>query len=114
VPLERGALAAVYCSRPVRVVAELALYTFPDSRTLDRFWQGRMEELGRLVTESDEACVEGRTGMRSWEYGRIACYVDGGQAKIRWIDERTDTYGVLNATGNDLAALHAFWIRTAR
>jgi hypothetical protein len=45
-------------------------------------------------------------------HGEVICYVTrSGNAALRWTDQRTDTYGVLNAVAgrDDLAVLYRHW-----
>ena len=49
----------------------------------------------------------------SWAFGQIACYVEGGRAKIKWTDERSTTYGLIDTTSRDLEALYSWWLSEA-
>ncbi len=52
-------------------------------------------------------------GQATWPHGELVCYRSTApkEAKLRWIDERTNTYGVLDATDQDIARLHAVWTK---
>jgi hypothetical protein len=57
-------------------------------------------------------CADGRPGLDAWQYGEYLCYVaDAGYGLLRWTDERTGTYGVLNATAGrkNLTRLYRQW-----
>jgi len=57
-------------------------------------------------------CADGQPGRDTWLHGEYLCYVsDDGVALLRWTDERTDTYGVMNGVAGkkDLATLYRQW-----
>ena len=65
-----------------------------------------------LVPDSG-GCLDGTRGETSWDRGRVACWVTRTQrprlAHVRWTDEGSLVYGVLNGTTNDLARLASWW-----
>jgi hypothetical protein len=61
-----------------------------------------------------DACADGEPGLGRWASGGIVCYVEDGIAKIRWTDERSGLYGVVDATDRNLAALYAWWRSNGR
>ena len=113
-PLEEGAVAAVIfddLERELhRSVDYVALFRFRDADRLDGFWTWRASSMP--VPMRPGPCADGRPGWDRWLHGEYACYVhDDGYAALRWIDERTSTYGVMNAVAGstDLAALYGHW-----
>ena len=50
-------------------------------------------------------------GVRKWEHGRVACWLpkDRSEAILHWIDERTDTYGIIRADASANRRLDRFW-----
>jgi hypothetical protein len=84
---------------------------------MDRYWSRRLRNVEPAVRTDATACESGAPGRRSWRHGKLACWVspDSGLAALRWTDERTDTYGILNAADErgrrkDLANLHFQWL----
>lgn len=75
------------------------------------YWRWRVAQIDPPPRSRDGACANGRQGRASWEHGELVCYVarPSGQAKLRWTDERTETYGVIDANDDDLAALYQAW-----
>ena len=45
----------------------------------------------------------------AWADGRVACYVSGGNARIRWTDDSRLVYGALNGVTDNLASLFKWW-----
>ncbi len=92
-----GALAGVRCRRPASGVFELKLFTFPDAGQLGSFHEARVDEIRPDVLALDRACRLGRSGVRAWEHGRIACWSPKGRSRgvLHWTDERTNTYGIM-------------------
>jgi hypothetical protein len=74
----------------------------------------RLTEIEVLPPVVAEACVDGAPGQGRWGSGSIVCYVEDGIAKIRWTDERSGLYGIVDATDRNLAALHAWWRSNGR
>ena len=110
-PFSYGARAAIQCPKPARGIQQLALFRFPDIESMTEYWDWRVGQIEPAPAWRDGACADGRRGESAWEHGELVCYVSGSprQAKLRWIDERTDTYGVLDASDRNIARLHAAW-----
>ena len=113
-PFESGAVAAVIfddLERELhRSVDYVALFRFRDADRLDGFWTWRADSMA--VPLRAGSCADGRPGWDTWLHGEVVCDVnDDGYAALRWTDERTDTYGVMNAVAGstDLAALYRHW-----
>ena len=106
--LANGALAGVDCEPPIDGIAELKLFTFPDTWRLRRYHRTRIEESGERVRPDPQACLQGQQGVRKWEHGSVACWLQEGRSKaaIHWTDERTGTYGIIRpeAAANDRLA----------
>ncbi len=111
---KHGALAAVIFDKLERElhrsVDYVALFRFRDADRLDWYWLGRADTVAAPLRQ--RPCVDGRPGWDRWLHGEYLCYVsDAGYAALRWTDERTSTYGVMNAVAGqrDLAALYRHW-----
>ena len=112
-PFAYGAEAAIRCDRPARGVGQLALFRFPDADSMADYWEWRVGQIEPAPPMRDGACTDGRKGQATWPHGELVCYRSTApkEAKLRWIDERTNTYGVLDATNQDIARLHAVWTK---
>jgi hypothetical protein len=89
-----------------------ALFRFADAEALEGYWVERAAAAADQTPPRDQACADGQPGRGTWEHGEVLCYVsDSGTALLRWIDERSDTYGVVNAKagGEDLGTLYRQW-----
>jgi hypothetical protein len=113
-PLKQGALAAVIfddLERELhRSVDYAALFRFRNAGRLDTYWGYRAEMAGVPIRTG--ACKDGSGGWDRWSHGEVLCYVQrDGYAALRWTDQRTSTYGVLNAVAGrtDLADLYSAW-----
>ncbi len=75
------------------------------------YWRWRVRQIDPKPPTRDGACGDGRKGLTSWEHGELVCYVakPSRAAKLRWTDERTSTYGVLDGSDRDIERLHAVW-----
>lgn len=113
-PFQFGAIGAIWCDQPAPAVRQLALFLFPDPAEMEAFWPIRVAAIDPPVSESETACQAGEQGSTSWGFGGIACYVQRGVAKIRWTDERSGIYGVIDASDRDLEALYTWWRRNGR
>jgi len=107
-PFSYGAQAAVQCDKPARGVRQLALFRFSDADSMAEYWEWRVGQIEPTPAAREGACADGRKGQTTWEHGDLVCYVSK-EAKLRWTDERTGTYGVLDATDRNIARLHAVW-----
>ena len=114
-----GALAGVIFDDLERelhkAVDYVVLFRFPDAATLEAYWQRRSGAASGFAPERDEPCFDGRAGLGAWANGEYLCYVsDSGTALLRWTDERTHTYGVMNAVAGKprLAVLARQWQAT--
>lgn len=110
-PLPNGALAGVSCQAPLDGVSELKLFTFPGTWRLRLYHLARVDDSAARVRPDPDACVQGRTGVRKWEYGRVACWRPDGRSKsvLHWIDERTQTYGIIRADTDSNQRLDDLW-----
>jgi hypothetical protein len=113
-PLKEGALAAVIfddLERELhRSVDYVGLFRFPNPNRLDMFWLWRAGSTWAPVRQ--QPCLDGKPGWGRWQHGEVVCYVsEAGHAALRWTDERTSTYGLMNAVAGstDLAALYRHW-----
>jgi hypothetical protein len=113
-PLKMGAQAAVIFDRLERdlqrSVDYAALFRFRSPARLDSYWSYRA--FMTAVPVRNGACADGRAGWDRWLHGEVLCYVQrDGYAALRWTDQRTSTYGVLNAVAGrkDLADLYSAW-----
>jgi hypothetical protein len=56
-----------------------------------------------------EGCVDDGTGLTTWEYGRVLCYVTGGEANVVWTDNRLIIYAWAKRGDDDFLALLDKW-----
>ena len=117
-PFKRGAQAAVLFENLERelhrAVDYAALFRFENAEKLRRYWNVRAGDVSTRAPWSYEPYSDGRPGRDEWRYGEYLCYVnDGGYASLRWTDERTNTYGVLNLVDGkkSLKAVFRQWKR---
>ena len=110
-PLSNDALAGITCEAPIEGATELKLFTFPDPWRLRLHHQARVEEGGADVRPDPKACGQGRTGVRKWEHGRVACLRPGGGSKVvlHWTDERTQTFGTIRADAGAGRRIDELW-----
>lgn len=96
-------------------MTELELFTFPGTWRLRLHHIDQVENSGGRIRPAPDACRQGRTGVRKWEHGRVACWrPDGGsQAVLHWIDERSNLYGIIRAEAGANRRLDDAW-RTLR
>jgi hypothetical protein len=113
-PLKQGAVAAVIfddLERELHRSADYAaLFRFRSADRLDGYWIWRAD--ATMAPLRQQPCVDGTPGWGTWQHGEVVCYVsEAGHAAMRWTDERTSTYGLLNAVAGstDLAALYRHW-----
>jgi hypothetical protein len=115
-PFKAGAVAAVIFDKLEqelhRSVDYVALFRFPSRTELQGYWQWRTWDAESRSPMRTLPCADGRPGLDAWQHGEYLCYVaDAGYGLLRWTDERTGTYGVLNATAGrkDLTRLYRQW-----
>ncbi len=115
-PFESGAVAAVIFDALETefdpTVDYVALFRFRRLDRLDGYWTWRTYDADSVAPMRTLPCADGRPGRDVWLHGEYLCYVsDGGTALLRWTDERTGTYGVMNAVAGreDLARLYRRW-----
>ena len=71
--------------------------------SLDAYWGQRAEASAEAAPEREGACLDGQPGRTSWANGDVLCYVnESGYAQLRWTDERSATYGVMNAVPDEV------------
>jgi len=113
-PFSYGAEAAINCGRTSSEgfpqVAYMTLFRFPDGSTMGDYWAFRADQNPGMSSRVG-ACRDGNKGYGSWAHGEYFCYVSktGGHALLRWTDERTNTYGVLDANNARLKPLYRAW-----
>jgi hypothetical protein len=110
-PFEFGATGAVQCDRPASGIRQVAVFGFPDTASLSDYWSYRVDSLETPLEQSDRACHEDEVGRSRWDHGWVMCYVSSSsrEAKVRWTDERTNTYWLVDANHRNLARLSAWW-----
>jgi serine/threonine protein kinase len=102
-----GDVGAIDCLVDSRLVEDVGYFEFPTLKGLEEWWRDRM---AKQKIESDSGgCVDGTIGETATTRGRIACYVAGGDAFIRWIDTSRLVYGTLNGVTDDLTSLYRWW-----
>jgi len=120
-PFQAGAKAGVIfdgLERELhRTIDYIVLFRFPDASSLDAYWSERAAAAASVAPPREAPCRNGRPGQGRWNGGEYLCYVsDTGAALLRWTDERTDTYGVMNAGPGrtNLETLFGQWQRALR
>jgi len=111
-PEDYDAYAAIRCTR--QDIKQVALFKFADGRSLEDYWRYRVGEIPGNLPRNARVCWNGKRGVSSWAHGAVACYTsvasDGSRvAKVRWTDERSNTYGLVDAKNGDLGALFEWW-----
>jgi hypothetical protein len=99
-----------------RAVDYVALVRFRNNDYLDGYWQWRTWDTASTAPMRTLPCADGRAGRDTWLHGEYLCYVsDDGLALLRWTDERTATYGVMNGVAGrqDLTRLYRAWAELA-
>jgi WD40 repeat protein len=113
-PSSYGARAAINCGRISSEgspqAAYMTLFRFPEGSAMRDYWSFRVDQNPDMSSRSG-SCRDGNKGYGSWTHGEYFCYVSetGGHALLRWTDERTNTYGVLDATNTKLEPLYRAW-----
>jgi hypothetical protein len=112
-PFSFGARAAVQCDDPAFGIKQTAMFIFPDGQSMDQYWRWRVNRIEPEPPRRRGACSSGDRGIRRWSHGELVCYVDRAnsprRAKIRWTDERTNTYGILDGESRSIAELYDWW-----
>ena len=92
-------------------IEHVTLFRFADRASMSDYWSFRRTQNPKMRKRED-ACVGGGKGYGTWTHGRYFCYVSktSGRALLRWTDKRTNTYGVLDSTGDQLVPLYRAWI----
>ena len=105
-PFEAGARTGVIFTRTKRdlhkKVDYVVLFAFDAADDLSAYWDRRAAAAAARAPAREGACLDGQAGQASWDYGQVLCYVSAtGTALLRWTDDRTDTYGVMNAVAGE-------------
>jgi hypothetical protein len=110
-PFAAGALAAIACTEPVPGVSRVLLFRFADPRRPEEQLDGDVAAAGQ--GEPGSVPCDAARGPVDWRHGQVACWVEpqASAARLHWTDERTDLYGVMEASDDDLAALYERWAR---
>jgi len=92
-------------------IRQIAVFKFPDANSLDDYWSYRVDSLETPLKQSDRACFEANAGRSRWDHGWVMCYVSSSsrEAKVRWTEERTNTYWLADASHRDVALLSRWW-----
>jgi serine/threonine-protein kinase len=102
-----GSLGAIDCIVNSKLIEDVGYFEFPTRSALREWWKRRVASM--TVAPSSGGCVDGTSGETSTAIGRVACYVTGGVARIRWTDEDRLVYGTLNGRTTEQARLFAWW-----
>jgi hypothetical protein len=103
-----GSIGAVDCMVDSSLVSDVGYFRFKTATALNDWWDRRLP--GLPVAADSGGCRKGDlSGETATSTGRIACYVSGGDARIRWTDKHGLVYGALNGTNTDLARLIEWW-----
>ena len=117
-PFAYGATGAIRCVNPVSNVTQFAFFRFPDGASMRRYWTYRLGEIEGRLPRNNQACRNGKKGLTSWargqRFGSVACFISTSQggtkaARVRWIDEGTNTYGIVDAKDARIGPLAAWW-----
>jgi hypothetical protein len=85
-----------------RAVDYVVLFRFHSADGLKAYWEQRASAAASVAPERERACLDGQAGRSAWSNGEYLCYVsEAGEALLRWTDERTDTYAVMNAVADE-------------
>ena len=111
-PFDAGARAAIRCASPAPTITQLALFAFPDEDSLRTQFRRRLRRIDERPSQRESGCADGQEAVTAWEHGRLVCWTERGAspgARMCWTDERTDTYGVVDAADSDIARLFDWW-----
>jgi hypothetical protein len=101
-------------------VAEVALFSFPNESSLNRYYGERVDgitDMESYESLDDWYCGHSDRGDYTWTGGRIACWVSTTGSKtahIRWTDERQHVYGIIDASNRDLTGIYEWWAQNVR
>lgn len=104
-------MAGMSCDVRSDGVEEYATFQFLDPDDLDGYYAGRLAGIS-MGYDAGGYCPSDRS-EEGWEHGRVVCWVSrtGTRlAHIRWTDDRTGTYGLLDASNRDLENLYGWWL----
>ncbi len=102
-----GSVGAIDCLIDSNLVEDVGYFKFPTSNTLQGWWRDRIAN--QKIELDSGGCFDGTTGETNTGIGRIACYVSGGNARVRWTDDTRLVYGALNGVTDNLASLFKWW-----
>ena len=103
-----GDVAAIQCLPKVSKILDIAWFAFTSPAALSAWFERRAAEIGGQLTIV--GCRDGIASMSTWEHGRVICYRStSNNARIRWTDDRSMTYGVVNSSASDVPALETWW-----
>ena len=97
-----GSAGAIDCLIDSNLVEDVGYFEFPTSNTLQGWWRDRIAN--QKIQLDSGGCFDGTTGETNTGIGRIARYVSGGNARVRWTDDTRFVYGALNGVTDKLAS----------
>jgi hypothetical protein len=96
-------------------VENVTYWLFPNSGLLQGWWADRMAIEGIALDQG--GCWDGAVGETDQARGRLACYYDGVNRKVRWTDDERRIYGAVNGTSGggraDLRSVVEWWAERA-
>jgi hypothetical protein len=106
-----GAIEAVVCLDDKPGISSYQLYSFPDAVSLARRFTEDVTGARPALGVSDDACRPRSPGAKAWQHGWLACWIPEGSAfaRLHWTDERTNTYGMLEAAHDGLQRIYRQW-----
>ena len=112
-PFSFGARAAVQCDNAAFGIKQASMYIFPDRRSMKRYWRYRLGRIEPKPPRRSVGCEAGNAAIQDWSHGEVVCYVSRAstprRAKIRRIDKRTNTYGILDGDTRSIEDLYQWW-----
>jgi len=109
-----GAQARIACTPDDPEVAAVTMQYFADSDAMRDAWSSDVAVVEPALEETDTACDGAEPGYRRWGWGYVSCHIEDDTAIVTWTDQRTQTFGIVQGTDDDLEALHGWWQRNAR
>ena len=89
------------------------MFIFPSPQSMTGYWAWRVARIQPSPPRRPAGCEVGERALQRWTHGELACYVDQTGdprlAKIRWTDERDNTYGILDGDDRSIKALYERW-----